>query len=166
MRFVYLGKRDGKIQREYAHRLSYRLFVGPIPSTPRHEIHHTCANPSCINPDHLRCLTRSEHARLNESSLRPTCIHGHPRTSANTYTTAAGHRMCRVCAAEAARKRRRERGLKGGPGARWRERTHCSRGHEYRPETTAMDRAKNARICLVCRRENQKRYRDAKRAPG
>lgn len=43
----------------YAHRLVYTLLVGPIPDGL--DIMHTCDNPPCVNPAHLRVATHREN---------------------------------------------------------------------------------------------------------
>jgi DNA-binding CsgD family transcriptional regulator len=68
------------------HRVSYELFVGPIPDGL--QVLHRCDNPPCLRPDHLFLGTQAEniadmiakgrgiigkqngHAKLTESSVR------------------------------------------------------------------------------------------------
>lgn len=52
---------DGKL--ESAHRVAYALMHGPIPDAKvrRWVIMHTCDNPSCCNPKHLRLGDYSEN---------------------------------------------------------------------------------------------------------
>lgn len=50
-------KVDGKVLR--AHRAAYELKNGPIPEGL--SIHHTCANRTCINPDHLQAVTERDN---------------------------------------------------------------------------------------------------------
>jgi hypothetical protein len=38
----------------WAHRVAYRIFVGELGEGM--EVDHTCGNPSCVNPDHLRLV--------------------------------------------------------------------------------------------------------------
>jgi hypothetical protein len=72
----------------------YALKVGPIPAgfMP----HHTCEIKRCVNPKHLKLLTRSDHTRLHNISSR--CQRGHELTEDNTYITpSTGKRSCKTC---------------------------------------------------------------------
>jgi hypothetical protein len=60
-----------------AHRVSYELFMGPIPQGL--QIDHLCRRPSCINPDHLEPVTREENLRRGHHPNREktACRAGH-----------------------------------------------------------------------------------------
>jgi HNH endonuclease len=51
----------GRIKRRAAHRVSYELFVGPIPAGMT--IDHLCFNTRCVNPAHLEPVTAEENLR-------------------------------------------------------------------------------------------------------
>lgn len=99
---------EGKQQQ--AHRVAYKLLVGPIPNGL--QLDHLCRNRACVRPDHLEAVDiRTNLIRGNGTTgvnfRRTHCKHGHPFTTDNTYNW-NGIRQCRSC-----RDRRREQ---------WRER--------------------------------------------
>lgn len=51
-----------------AHRLTYFLFNGPI--GPGMTVDHTCHNPLCVNPSHLRLCTQQENSSNHSPEWR------------------------------------------------------------------------------------------------
>lgn len=82
----------------YAHRASYEVHVEPIPDGM--ELHHTCEQRACINPDHLEPMSHADHMKLSAKAQQTHCVHGHPFDEANTYVRPNGTRACRICKRE------------------------------------------------------------------
>lgn len=63
------------------HRLAYLLLQGPIPEGM--DLLHSCDNPHCINPNHLRPGTHAENIKEAYTKGRKTVSQGsgHPRFS-------------------------------------------------------------------------------------
>jgi hypothetical protein len=84
-----------------AHRLVYILSEGPVAEGK--ELDHLCRVRHCVNPDHLREVTRRENL-LADGSLsiakihaeKTHCKHGHEFTSENTYQW-RNQRHCLAC---------------------------------------------------------------------
>lgn len=82
---IYNGKFPGG-----AHRWSYEHYVGPIPEGM--EVDHTCYNRACVNPDHLRVVTRKQN-RENLGGLRADNSSGYRGVS---WCTRAGKWQAQV----------------------------------------------------------------------
>lgn len=103
---------DGKWGPRRAHRVSYELFVGPIPDGLT--IDHLCGVRHCVNPQHLNAVTQRENTLRNgspaaENARVETCLRGHPLEGDNlqVINSAAGvKRRCKTCARERRRVRR------------------------------------------------------------
>jgi len=79
------------------HRLYYKKYKGEIPDN--YELHHACYEKSCVNPEHLQCLLRSEHLAIENTiyKTKTHCKNGHEYNEENTYYPRKGNRQCRIC---------------------------------------------------------------------
>ena len=83
----------------YAHRYAYEEIKGQIPDGL--QIDHLCRVRSCVNPDHMEAVTRTENlsrgfgpAAVNARKV--VCVRGHPYNETNTRYW-RNKRLCRIC---------------------------------------------------------------------
>ena len=102
-------QRDGRVWRdgmEYAHRVSYEMFIGPIPKGLT--IDHLCETTDCVNPRHLEAVPHLINIQRGNGQKHPVkveaanrfCVHGHWMDEANTYNHPTGRTHCRKCQRE------------------------------------------------------------------
>lgn len=88
-----------------AHRWAYEHFVGPVPEGLVLD-HFKCSNPRCVNPEHVRPVTRRENCLRSDTSraavqlAKRVCHVGH---DAWVYNEKTGLRFCRECRRKTAR---------------------------------------------------------------
>lgn len=77
-----------------AHRFSYKQHVGPIADDLT--IDHICCNKLCVNPEHLRLMTRGQNTKRYYNEML-SCRAGHEYTVENTKIVKGSFRQCRAC---------------------------------------------------------------------
>ena len=103
------SRTDNSRRKIYAHRLSYELRNGEIPT--KLELDHICRMPRCVNPDHLEPVTHKENVRRglamtvngHRQKAKTHCPKGHPYAGNNLKITSCGGRYCWTCKKEKAR---------------------------------------------------------------
>lgn len=115
----YARARNAEGEKELVHRLSFRIFVGPIPDAlvVDHQCHNddltcpggeACEHRRCFNPWHLRVVTGPANSQAGRSTpvlvnaAKTHCVNGHEFTPANTRVYIAPGkgrvmRQCRAC---------------------------------------------------------------------
>ena len=96
-----------------AHRYSWILAGRELPPKGL-VLMHSCDNPRCVRPDHLRVGTQREnvHDARDKGRMRgqfktaTECKRGHSFDEANTLIDGRGHKSCRTCSREKMRRRR------------------------------------------------------------
>lgn len=107
------GKVFKKNKTLLAHRASYEIFVGPIPSGLT--IDHLCRNRSCINPKHLEPVTMRENTLRGNTlpginARKTQCKNGHSFDGVDKKT---GARKCSICIHQKYLNKKRGVGLVG-----------------------------------------------------
>lgn len=81
---------DGKLQ--LLHRIVYERNYGVIPHGMT--IDHACFHRNCINPAHLRCVTKAENSRRHERSQKEDYCR---KCGMEKTTRPSGKRECPEC---------------------------------------------------------------------
>jgi hypothetical protein len=89
------------------YRAIFEFINGPLEGL---HLHHECENPLCINPEHLKPVTRAEHNKIHGKlrEKKTHCVNGHEYTEENTAIYRSGGRKlarsCRTCRRDAGRR--------------------------------------------------------------
>jgi HNH endonuclease len=151
-----------------AHRWSYEYFIGEIPEGCELDHVPACRITICCNPWHLEPVPHKTNVLRGvspaaEHARKESC----PACGRSYSVQKNGRRRCNACYSAGVRDwmRRTGRTTGEGTGARNREKTHCSKGHEYTPENTYISPKKGRRDCLTCRKERNRQSRERLRIP-
>jgi hypothetical protein len=149
---------------QLAHRIAYRLTLGPIPAGRC--LDHLCRNRACVNPAHVEATTLQVNilrgaGRAAREARATHCLRGHPFDETNTLIRKDGGRFCRACGRVRGRayRERRKGATPSPPGA------YCRRGHPFDAANTRI-RPDGRRACRACARLQARDKRARARTAG
>lgn len=96
----FAWKQDGKWRQAAAHRVAHCLATGSVDGGAY--VLHSCDNPGCVRPDHLRPGTQTENMRemmdrgRGVHRRKEECKRGHPMDGPQMYYW-HGRRQCGEC---------------------------------------------------------------------
>lgn len=84
-----------------AHRFAYE-FIGGYEIPEGYSIDHLCKNTSCVNPNHLEAVSKSENSirtrnEFGKNAIKTHCKRGHPLSGSNLYIAKNNTRKCYTC---------------------------------------------------------------------
>ena len=136
---IGLGYGRCKINNKFttAHRAMFEHFNG---DAGKLDVHHTCKNKKCVNPSHLKAISRKDHRVLE--THKKICPKGHIRK--NNITSIG---QCKTCDNENSKNRYKL--MKSGD---WNvpksTKTHCRHGHLWK--TYGKINSQGNRECRGC----------------
>lgn len=96
------GQMQFEGRKQMAHRVSYQIFVGPIPEGMT--IDHKCQRKLCVNFKHLHPMPMIDNCRLGGLAQNTVCPKGHLFKGNNVIWIRDAKerisRMCRLCKQE------------------------------------------------------------------
>jgi hypothetical protein len=143
--------------RMLVHRWAYEAAKGAIPAGL--QLDHLCRVRNCVNPDHLEAVTPYENCMRGQSfavenAQRLFCPRGHRYGPPGPK----GTRECRECARRSSRESARARYVPRPPRT---PKPNCKNGHPLDGPDVAVRTSSGwtVRVCLICQRERDARWR-------
>lgn len=142
------GRVDIKGRHRRPQRILWERVNGPIPLG--FDLHHTCGNKRCCNPDHLIAISKAEHGKLHRPRKAPPklpspdqAIHNYLRNYARNLSPQPQPNSQKV---------------RNG------DKTHCKRGHPYDELNTIWKKDGKNRECHACQLLWRRAYRARQKA--
>ena len=149
-----------------AHKYYYEQKKGVVPIGM--DLHHKCCNEGCVNPSHLKLMTRLEHRRLTSKLNKKIVIEilsSKLRASEAAIFFKVSKGTIERIRSGKSWKDIGDKYIKKLPIPN-KDKTHCKYGHEFSKENTRpykSKRQKIGRVCLECKKRLGREYYQRKK---